>query len=228
MPLIPELFDLDAFERLTTPEPPALNTPLGSFRLRADLTPQARATDAARLRAGDVDLFIWDDPLARVELRVFTPAIELPDGLTVSGVRAAVWRVRARQPLDAIHLSCELDGDIPPDPAPESGQGLESVAWDVDTVHLSLGTPDAEALKYYADDGFPFPESWRATWGAAGSVVEYRRRGLCVKLPSLRPDELAQTHFVVAWAPAKPPSDATWFAVDQSPRTLLRHREPAV
>ena len=229
MSLVPELFDLGAFERLTTPAPPGIDTPLGRFTLSATLEPPAQEAATDHVHAGDVDLYIWDTAAARIELRIATPALELPDGMRISGARAALWRVHSRQPLAVVYLSCELAASTATEPVPETGQGLESLLWEADDINVSLGTPDAEALLYFSQDGAPLPQSWTARDAdlTNTSLVEYRPRGLRVTLPSFATGELAQTHFVVAWAPASA-IDATWFAVDQAPGALLRHRDAAV
>jgi hypothetical protein len=228
----PELFDLAALEYVAGPALPTIDTPLGRFALTPRIEPWTSRATPEHLRAGNVHLFIWDDPGARVELRVSNPDLELPEGMSVSHARAAVWRIRARRPLTAVQLSCELPGAGPTEPSPETGQGLECLTWEANDFRLSLGTPDAEALLYFGRDGEPLPESWNAAWQDTDTgmirLVEYRPEGLRVILPPLADSELAQTHFVVAWAPAGPASEATWWAVDQSPRVLLRHREPAV
>jgi hypothetical protein len=229
---VPELFDLAAPEHVAGPGLPTIDTPLGRFALTARIEPRMSRAIAVHLFARDVDLFIWDDPAVRVELRVSHPDLELPDGMSVSHARAAVWRIRARRPLTAAQLSCELPSAGSTKSSPETGQGLECLTWEAKDFRLSLGTPDAEALLHFARDGAPLPDSWTAAWQDADTgmirLVEYRPEGLRVILPPLAEGELAQTHFVVAWAPAGPASEATWWAVDQSPHVLLRHREPAV
>ena len=229
MSLVPALFDVGAFEVSSSGPLPMVDTPLGQFSLTLDLEPPLTSAETARLRARDIDLFIWDGPTARVELRVAKPDLQLPDGMAVSDVRAAVWRIRSRRPLVKVELSCELEG-VTRSPSFETGQGLDSMAWEANGVRLSLGTPDAEALLHYAGDGAPYPKSWIAARENTDTIpqVDYGPRGLRVSLPPLTPDELAQTHFVLAWAPAGAGSEATYWAVDQSPWVLLPHREPAV
>lgn len=229
MSLVPELFDFGTYERLTTPVPPGIETPLGRFTLSATLQPPMQAAAMDHVRAGDVDLYMWDAAAARIELRIATPALALPDGMRISGARAAMWRVRSRQPLSVVYLSCELVTPTVREPVPESGQGLESLLWEAEDINVSLGTPDADGLLYFSQDGAPLPASWTARDAELStiSLVEYRPRGLRVTLPSLAAGELAQTHFVIAWAPPSA-TDATWFAVDQAPGALLRPGDAGV
>jgi hypothetical protein len=59
-------------------------------------------------------------------------------------------------------------------------------------------------------------------------IEEYLRDGLSIRLPELRPAEIAQLHFAVAWADRTRQSDAPWFAVDVPPKRLASIIESAV
>jgi hypothetical protein len=229
MSLVPELFDLGAFEPVDGSSLPTIDTPGGRFSLSARLEPRTSSDVlAVHLRVGTVDLFIWDDPGAQVEARVSHATLTLPDG-RVTNAGVATWCVHTRRPLRLVELSCELRSDTQGKPTSETLQELESLAWQVNGVDLSLGTPDAEALVPFARDKAPFPKRWIAAWGDKGRIprAEYTARGVRVTLPSLTVGEFAQTHFVVM-RPEHAASGATWFFLDQLPRVLFRHHEPAV
>jgi hypothetical protein len=196
----------------------ALATPLGAVRTwlacaeldTAAMLPTSSVTDATgatRLR------FLARE--ATIDLVVGEIRPELPTHLAVSGCRAALWRVTLQGRLSTLRFHAEWS--TPPseaDGTPDSGEGLDAFTWRVADSVLSLGTEDGEILAARAQRhaGVPARLSGELTY----STVKYTDSGLIVPIAELRPQEVLEIHFIVAWSDAySEERPSTWFAVDQ-------------
>jgi hypothetical protein len=102
---------------------------------------------------------------------------------------------------------------------------LAAVAWNLPELELLLGAPDAEGLLQSKNTPLGLPSAWRALIDVDDPsmvfIEDFLSDGLRLQLPGLAPGEVAQAHFVVAWAPENDDA-AAWLAVDQSPQEMFR------
>ena len=213
---------------------PVIVTPVGPVLLDASFGGTSVGEPATYRPAPGVELLAWDTPSYRAELVFAEPDVLLPEDLTVVGVRAGVWRVRARQSIRECVFRAVLS--VPPKTelvgGPSSGQFLDALEWRAGDWDIALGTQDFEGLVVP-----PAPVQPRA-WAALSenkdacmvSVVEYHDHGLAITLPAVEPGEVGQVHFIAAWSRAlQDGENAAWYAVDASaPMVLAKVVGPAV
>lgn len=198
-------------------ESPVIETPFGSlsFGVAADGV-ALLGTPAARWSLDDARLFVWDSPLARVELLFVTPLFERYGSERLTA-RAAMFRIQATRGLGALELAARVDTALPG--TPESGECLASVLWERDELKLSLGTQDFPAL---AASNRPLPRAWHVPDPELVAIDRCEADGIRLTLPPLDAGESAQVQFVAAWGPRIDADDvSTWLAVDLRPEEIL-------
>ena len=139
----------------------------------------------------------------RIEL--LKPSVELPPGMSVDGVVAAILIVAADSTTPAFRFGCTWE-QAPTAGDPESGECLDAQSWDRDGHRVTVGTEDFDALS----DRLPqigFTES--------RYPVSYAHDGLTIRVPTGTAASMLSLHFVIAWRSLPDPEDcSTWFAVD--------------
>lgn len=220
-----ELFSVAGRERIALAA--ELPTPLGTIALsfRSGDAFVGSPPDEAWSVGPDAGVLAWNRAEFRAELLLGPATARLPAGMTVSGCRVGVWRVRAKTNLpDCEFPALWTPGRSPASGGPESGQGLVAQTWSDGALNVSLGTSDAEWLAR-CEPGWEMPESWAELVGAGDPtdvvIEDYRDNGLSIRLPGLAAGEGGQVHFVTAWAPTEPDDHSTWFAVDLTPRQAV-------
>lgn len=167
----------------------------------------------------------WSAEGTDTELLVTPLKPHLPPGMHVDGCVAALWRVQAVSSVPRISIECAWNPARPiaEFEGLETGQFLESAAWNIDPLVVQIGTEDNESLKARAerDEFFPRRVADRLD-PSYPSVIRCSYRGLTVRIPDLAAGELMQIQFIVAWAtPAEPTDTSTWSAVDAPYRRIL-------
>jgi hypothetical protein len=204
-----------------------IETPLGLLRLTTNLDDLSiSGVPHAALSSSDVTLAAWTYSSAIAELLYYRPSLSGRSGPPVSDCIAALWRIQALTP----HSQCVFEGRLEsphtiPSATPDTGQMLAAVAWNLPDLEVLLGAPDAEGLHQYKNTPLGLPAAWRTLIDVDDSsmvfIEDFLSDGLRLRLPGLAPGEVAQAHFVVAWAPENDDA-AAWLAVDQSPQELFR------
>ncbi|YCM47029.1 hypothetical protein V2O64_24615 (plasmid) [Verrucomicrobiaceae bacterium 227] len=136
---------------------------------------------------------------------LLTPTIELPPGMSVDGVVAAMIQVPPTRSASAVRCECVWD-QAPASADPESGECLDAQSWDSNGHRVTVGTEDCDALCHrlpelgFTEDQYP---------------VAYSEDGLSIMIPDAAAGSSFSLHFVVAWRSLPDPADcSTWFAVD--------------
>lgn len=197
---------------------PALVTPLGAvctWFACAELDTSTLVPSSGVLEATGATRLGFRTSAATVELFVGEIRPRLPAHMTISGCRAALWRVSPRASLSALRFHAEWQSP-PPEAVgtPNSGEGLDAFTWRMASSALSLGTEDGEFLAARAERRAGGPARLRDE--LTYSTVKYADAGLIVPIAGLCPREVLEIHFVVAWADRySEECPSTWFAVDQ-------------
>ena len=196
----PSLFSVSGVTRAPPTTSSIINAQIGSFHLSGNIDGhELRDCDAAVWRIDDDrSIFVWSGPFGRAELLTGTPHSYVPDGMLVTGVRAALWRVVGTDHEVRLSLRCHWavytgyrGGE------PLSGEYLDTQTWTDSHWSVTLGCPEYDDGTLCRDDD-----------------------GYTVNLLLGRRQE--QRQFVVAWAPYQWDNTPTWFAVDCSPNDILR------
>jgi hypothetical protein len=209
---------------------PVVDTPLGAICIAVEIDDrrQSRRPDFSYDLDQNRHLLIWEDNGLHAELLLIQFRPDLPSDLQIQECWAAVWRVQASENLGRCRFVAEWeDGYTWSEGGPESGEGLDAQTWwDVANM-VTVGTQDGESLLRRAREGDHLPARWSTAESlgcsdpACLSLVEYGGSFLSVPLPEMRPGDLCQVHFVIAWSGVDQ-DVATWFAVDQVPEVILR------
>jgi hypothetical protein len=188
----------------------------------AEIEPAAFPAASVARDAPGVARYRFQDSSAILELVIGEIQPELPTNMTVAGCRAALWRIAARRGLSRLRFRAEWpDPTGRADGTPNPGEHLDAFTWRLADSMLSLGTEDGEALAVRAElhEGVPARLSGQLTY----STVEYTSSGMVVPIAELYPGERLEIHFLVAWAHGvSEESPATWFAVEQKHREVVR------
>lgn len=214
-----ELFKVGA-PRATPSRAAAFQTPLGAIDLSVSAD-GIRCGDLAPLVynvATHAHVLVWDAPALRAELLLAPLPADLPEGETVEAGEAAVWRVRATEPVLACAFEARWrDGRAPAAGGVDGGEGLVALTWEHEGLELSLGAPNAESLAFHERAGTIMPEAWHTLMAvddpSSVFIEEYSPDGLRLQLPGLRAGEVAQLHMAVAWA-ERTEEPSTWRAVN--------------
>jgi hypothetical protein len=199
MHALPQLFWHPAWEPSAADTSPGVHTPLGEVGIRAtvDEHPLLFEAAAAYRTAAGARLWVWNAGVFRAELLRCRPDYRLPQGMTIRGCEAGMWRLQAaHRPAECTVSARWVPSAERESGSPESGEGLESQVWVDQGQRVSLGTPDL------------------------GEAVHYLSNGFSVSAP-LATGAAFQSHFVVAWSADAPGDVATWFAVDCTPEQVL-------
>jgi hypothetical protein len=118
-------------------------------------------------------------------------------------------------------------GDAPPSWDYIGTEYLEGVRWDDGRTEVALGTRDTKGRAFCDGEPLPLPDSWRARLDAwSDPIVDLLSPdGLGFRLPGLRPGEVGQLRFAVAWAAVGGPDEAVLaidHAVDVRPADILQ------
>lgn len=217
------MFDVAGYPIITSG--PSLETPLGIlvtyFESGGQSTARVQPDETFRLPSGALlHRFVQEGWAA--ELLIGSVKPDIPSHMVIAGCLAAIWRVKAIKITPACRFICfwpsqpaEAEG------SPSPGEGLDAFTWRVGQHALSLGTEDGEFLSARAERSEFVPS--RLSGELSLSTVEYAEAGLIVPFSCLKPPEVLQVQFVVAWASEHTEeSPASWFAVEQRPAHLLR------
>ena len=136
---------------------------------------------------------------------LLTPTIELPPGMSVDGIVAAMIQMTPTQSASAVRCECVWD-QAPASADRESGECLDAQSWDSNGHRVTVGTEDCDALCHrlpelgFTEDRYP---------------VTYNEDGLSIVIPDVAKGSSFSLHFVIAWRSLPDPADcSTWFAVD--------------
>jgi hypothetical protein len=205
-----------------------IKTPWGSLHLDLHMAGSSLVMERAQTYALANGPLLLVSNSARFSAALLLSQVhpELPESMRITASYAAMWRVRAEQPLADYAFSCRWTPDSKRLPGgPCSGEGLEAQEWSDGHTSLTLGTQDLAAMMAYQSRGGVAPQSWdQAAWSSRPeevNVVEYLPDGFLVKPPSVEPGEVVQVQFVVAWAPEPEGDIASWYAVDLPPSQAL-------
>jgi len=152
-------------------------------------------------------LVIRAEGLEGVEHRIdlLEPQVELPPGMSVDGIAAAILSVDAESSTQGFRFRCAWDRS-PASGDPESGECLDAQSWDRDGHRVSIGTEDFDALCHRLPQ-IGFTESCYP--------VSYADDGLTIRVPAIPDLASISLHFIIAWRSLPDPKDcSTWFAVD--------------
>ena len=106
---------------------------------------------------------------------------------------------------------------------PSSGQWLDAQTWENEQTEVSLGTESGDALFARAETNNWFPPRFiqQSRDHYSLNFLRYETKGMIVDFRKVRPNELFQTHFVVAWSQYVDESIATWNAVDLDAKQII-------
>jgi hypothetical protein len=199
-------------------------TPLGSICLSLNTntldTNKVAVTNTFCLPGGGY-ILCWDTEFIDAELMIIPFMPRLPDDMKIDGGYAAVWRVRCKVNEVNCSFSAEWEeGYVWDDGGAESGQYLESQAWENKDIKVSLGTEDGEALIIRSEKNYFMPVTYNENTNPY-TIVQYFDKGLKVPINNLRANEICQIHFVIAWSKNIQYDTSTWYAVDVLPSDLL-------
>jgi hypothetical protein len=195
----PELFAHPAWQATSVTGSPGVETPLGEVSILGAVDGHELRLDAASVFIAEsgAQVWVWDGGVFRAELLRCRPRAALPEGMSVGGWEAAMWRLSAAERPAECEVACrwvELPGEEPG--SPESGENLEAQSWSDGRSRVLIGTPDL------------------------GGRVRYLRDGFTVRAPLERAEAL-ETHFVLAWSLDRPGDESPWFAVDCTSQQVL-------
>ena len=163
---------------------------------------------------------ILPTPLGDIEIRAVVrgaPATEgwlqaapirpaLPPGMSVDACHGVVLSVRSDEAALDVEFVARRTGAGAATSDVEAGEGLEARTWWAETLVLSIGTEDEDALRLRLDGRVPMPRD----------PVEHLDDGIVVRMAGLPAGETLTLHCIIAWN-ALPESheSACWYAVDQ-------------
>jgi hypothetical protein len=155
-----------------------------------------------------------DGQPAQVEhaLEVVPLDARLSEWMSVRRRVGVVLSIRAAEEVQGLRFRCAWRAPLAVGGGPESGERLESQAWQVGADLVSVGTEDAEMLS----DRLP-----RCGFSEELEAVRYLSDGLEVIIPMVHGGEEASLHMVIAenaWP--EPHECAAWYAVDVTHRDL--------
>ena len=171
----------------------------------------------------------WSAGGTDTELLVAPLQPQLRPEMHVDGCVAALWRIEAASPVARIAIECTWDPPRPPSEfeGAETGEFLESAAWNIGALVVRIGTEDNDSLIRRAERNEFFPPRVAERLAPLyPSVVRCSYPGLSIRIPDLAVGELMQVQFIVAWATPEQPSDqSTWYAVDAPYRSILEQAQ---
>ena len=132
-----------------------------------------------------------------------------------------IWRIKALKEINcSFNCYLQTEANIDSKGWPESGEGLIAQSFENDQIKLTIGTEDEEYLERRAKSQDWLPHRFKSEMKA--NLIEYLYNGIKVTVPKLFQNEQAQLHFIAAWSFKKDSDASTWYAVDQSPRNILK------
>lgn len=200
------------------------STPLGNILLNVCTeefdTSVIPITEAYYLSNGGYVLCWYTDAIdAELMITPYNPPF--PEDMKVDGCYAAVWRIRGKvKEISCRFISIWGKEYTWTEVGPESGEDLESQAWENSKLKISLGTQDGEVLIARSKKNELMSTTYDKSIDSY-SIVEYFDKGLTVPVNNIRINELCQVHFVVAWAKKVQYDTSTWYAVDALTSALL-------
>lgn len=146
----------------------------------------------------------------------------LPPGMKVTQCLSGIWRLKMLNNRSAaFDFECNLNYIGPNKPREldiyiEAGEGLAAQTWENPFVRLTIGTEDEDYLQQRASNQDWLPYRFK---NLIVDSIDYLKNGIKVSFPEFQENEIAQVHFTVAWTYRE---IATWFAVDERPKDILK------
>lgn len=165
-----------------------------------------------------------DLSLGIAEVIVARPALIAEYQSEITDCWAFLWRFKVLEPIDKLVIQAAwLDGFQWKSGGATSGQWLDAQTWDDEQTEVSLGTEGGDALFARAEKNNWLPA--RFTQQSRDdyhlSLLSYETNGMIVDFGKVCPNELFQTHFVVAWSQYVDESISTWNAVDLNAQQIV-------
>src|SRR5215470_16355101 len=126
-------------------------TPAGNIRtvltVQHNVVSSALPCETLTLESG-ARLVRWSAGGTDTELLVAPLQPQLRPEMHVDGCVAALWRVQALSPVARIEIECNWDPPRPPSEfeGAETGEFLESAAWNIGALVVRIGTEDNDSL----------------------------------------------------------------------------------
>jgi len=206
----------------TTANSLRMETPLGQLRLNclfndrslSDIKPQKSI-----LINSKTILSSWMLEECYIEFLCLDFIPKIPLGMRVDKCIGGIWRIKNFNENVVFKFNCLLDSSYLKS-SPESGEGLLCQSFENFSTKLSIGTEDEELLIARAAKGNWLPSHFKDN--LQPSNVCYVDRGLEVVFPQCRKNDRIQVHFIATWASKANDELSTWYAVDQSPESMLK------
>jgi hypothetical protein len=169
----------------------------------------------------------WETPVFDLELLVGNFNASVPEGYPEAEAWTMIWRLHSKAIIKDLSFVALFEpnthiGMLERDP--NSGEGLEAMSWNTDSIEQSLGTEDADFLFRRAQSHDWMPNRLASVWASilegesSEFAIEYLSNGLRIAIPPLFAGDKIQIHFNVAWAPiikiGKEDSITSWLVVD--------------
>ncbi len=200
-----------------------ISTPLGtvSFTLEtnsvrlSEISPEA----TCQLRNGG-HIARWNHNGVQAELLVTKHTPQLPCHMHIDDCYAVVWRIINRVESNICFSSKWNDYYEWIESSPESGEDLDAITWEGNNIRVSMGTQDGQKLRTRSIKNEMMPVDFVDDLNLYGLVLCMDNE-LRVPLHSVRPNEVCQIHFVIAWSKSINDDVSTWYAVDEESTNLL-------
>lgn len=201
-----------------TVNPLTLETPLGNVVFKAKINEvyfDSNLLSTVKSRESNNLVGSWKSSNCEIDclLANFNPV--LPSSMKIDKCFAFIWRIKALENLE-INLQCLLESCLIG--SPESGEHLIAQTFENNSINLSIGTEDEEKLELRSKNNDWIPH--RLLSSINSSKLCYLDQGIEARF-SLLKEEKIQVQFIVAWVLKTNNDLSTWYAVEQSGRSIL-------